>query len=146
MYQCMLINRRPYQFKLCVPVVFGQFAKTGHSTSSKYTSCLLSKLAEAIEHAALSSVRKALVCEHRQVLQLGAHMHTTMVEDHGHGAPVGDLSIEAGDLSLDQVHEGLTLCAHATATCKDCQGTAGTHRQPQCNELWTDCSQSALVI
>ncbi|KAA6425450.1 MAG: hypothetical protein FRX49_04942 [Trebouxia sp. A1-2] len=34
--------------------------------------------------------------------QMGAHMHATMVEDHGHGAPVGDLPIEAGDLSLDQ--------------------------------------------
>ena len=68
-------------------------------------------------------------------VQLGAHMHATMVEDHGHGAPVGDLPIEAGDLSLDQVHEGLTLGAHATATRKDCQRTAGTHRQPQCREL-----------
>ena len=65
-------------------------------------------------------------------------MHATVVEDHGHGAPVGDLPIETGDLCLDQVHEGLTLCAHATATCKDCQRTAGTHSQPQSEQAALD--------
>lgn len=51
-------------------------------------------------------------------------MHTTRVEDHGHGSPVGDLPIEACDFSLDQVHEGLALCAYPTAAGQYCQCTA----------------------
>lgn len=51
-------------------------------------------------------------------------MHAAVVEDHRHGAPVGDLPIEASDLCLDEVHEGFTLSAHPTATGKHGQGTA----------------------
>ncbi len=56
-----------------------------------------------------------------------AHMHSPRVEDHGHGASVGDLPIEASDLGLHQIHKGLTLCAHTTAAGKHCQSTAHTH-------------------
>ena len=47
-----------------------------------------------------------------------------MVEDHGHGASVGHLRVEARDLSLHQVHEGFTLCAHTTPTGQHRQSTA----------------------
>ena len=53
-------------------------------------------------------------------------MHTTGVEDHGHGSTVGHLSIKACDFSLDQVHKGFTLCADPTATGQYCQGAAHT--------------------
>lgn len=74
-----------------------------------------------------------MCCSDQAAMDSGAsqgsetHMHAAMVEDHRHGAPVGDLPVEAGDLSLDQVHEGFTLSAHPAATGKHGQGTTDAH-------------------
>lgn len=51
-------------------------------------------------------------------------MNTTGVEHHGHGSTVGHLAVEAGNFSLDQIHEGLALSADPTAAGQHCQGAA----------------------